>query len=229
VNRFDATTPYYTRDQLIAFLAAWMKKEPGLTLTAARAEGLKAGFTVGRREYEEARREATGSPLHPQGGVEGEAPMEFAVAPEAAPAAEEPPSKDERPAELPVERTAERAAPSTSDARTWLVAYLKARPQSPFAEVKAASIAAGFGAPTPIGFGLARKAAALPPMAPAKKAERAETRPTPPTPAPAARGERKTVRDDGGEVFGRTRKILEEREQLLAALKKIDEIVRRAL
>lgn len=86
----------------MAYLAAWMRQSPGLTLSAARAEGLKSGFTVGRREYEEARREATGSPLHPPEGGEGDAPSgpPPEVISEAAFAAEpEPPSFEAPPPE----------------------------------------------------------------------------------------------------------------------------------
>ena len=62
----NASRPSYTRDQLIAFLSAWMKSNNGLTLQEVRAEGLRAGFSVGRRDYEEARRLAPGSAIHPQ-------------------------------------------------------------------------------------------------------------------------------------------------------------------
>lgn len=55
----------YTREQFIAFLAAWLRQQPDLTLQVARAEGMKSGFTVGRREFDEARKASLAPPVVP--------------------------------------------------------------------------------------------------------------------------------------------------------------------
>jgi hypothetical protein len=202
-------TPTYTREQLVAFLAAWMKTHPGLTLAAAREEGRQRGFTVGRREYEEARLIGTGSALHPEhGGIVDRA--EAARAAEAlrateeanaaaaermaresashdaselavpAPAAERSASEsaadddsDELGAAAPsapsasarmgttAARPTTAAASDLDAARAFWTDFLRRRPEASFRELNAASVAAGHRPATPIGFGMARKAAGI--------------------------------------------------------------------
>ncbi len=178
----NQTQPSYTRDQLIAFLAAWMKTNPELTLSAARIEGMVRGYTVGRREYEEARRIGTGSPIHPEhasteaaaatwaptpAATPSSAPTMSAPAPAPAPSPSPSPSERAEAAPTSVAATPLAATPvapspvaATGD-RAWFVSFLKQRPTATFAEVNAAAASAGVRPTTPIGFGLARKAAGI--------------------------------------------------------------------
>ena len=110
----DASGQSYTRERMIAFLTAWMRQEPTLSLAAAREEGRTRGFNVSRREYEEARKAATGSALHPEHAPES------ALAPREA--ASPPPMLDEPSAvrwfsddvDVPVERAPRNPAPFAS-------------------------------------------------------------------------------------------------------------------
>ncbi len=129
-----------------------MRTNPALTLSAARIEGMARGYTVGRREYEEARRIGTGSPIHPEHA------STVTAASSSIPAKGGSPTQAATMSE-PASATLNTAA--VSDERAWLVAFLKNRPSSSYADVNAAALEAGVRPTTPIGFGLARKAAGI--------------------------------------------------------------------
>ena len=226
--------PSYTRDQLVAFLAAWMKTNPELTLSAARIEGMARGYTVGRREYEEARRIGTGSPIHPEHASTGTAaspsiPAEVGSPTPAATMSE------------PASATLKTAA--ASDERAWFVAFLKNRPSSSFADVNAAALASGVRPTTPIGFGLARKAAGIASVtkpklqrssAPEAVAEASLSEPeTLAAPrrrsmsAPHAAAVRSGARGESN-VFADVERLMADYERLREALLEISRIVRSA-
>jgi hypothetical protein len=204
MSNMDPPGRQYTRERMIAFLTAWMRQEPTLTLSAARDEGRVRGFNVSRREYEEARKLATGSALHPahapDSALEASAHAEPFSDFDALQAAEEPAPRYERPAsraalegdgedeggddgddrstetredasespppprEKPVRKVASTGAAGaskTAETRDFLATYLRENPTTSYLEAKAAAGAAGVRLPSPIDYGLARKAAGV--------------------------------------------------------------------
>lgn len=236
----NQTQPSYTRDQLIAFLAAWMKTNPELTLSAARIEGMARGYTVGRREYEEARRIGTGSPIHPE-----HASTETAAAPRIPTPAATPSSAPTSSASAPERAEAAPTAVAATGDRAWFVSFLKQRPTASFAEVNAAAVGAGVRPTTPIGFGLARKAAGIAsvtkpklprPSAPETVVPTSEAEPefvaaprrrsAPALTAAASRADAGPRADAG--VFADVARLMADYERMRAALLEVARIVRDA-
>jgi hypothetical protein len=225
----------YTREQMVAFLAAWVKKEPSLTLAAAREEGRLRGFAVSRREYEEARRAATGSAIHPEHvGANG---LVVPVGPEPT----EPPRVETKPVsnEAQAASPPADAAPKPPGVREWVRSYLSSRPDASFAETKAAAVAKGLRTPTSIEYGLARKAAGLGPL-PAKpktvRPARAKVASEPAASATTAKSKGRASAPKStdpaappalDDIFDQLRRIAEERARYFEALKAIKQIVMR--